>query len=223
MDNTVQKHEQLIGMPAINEKEDNSKNKMSDVVDDVVGEMVDVTSDVSSNETGPVPLEKIVIASDDVCQLKQNRLSATMEALGSEIFRADAIAEKKASFITKRPLEWIEALRGYVDTEHLNTRCELSTKKEKSKEKISIIKTRICFDGNKDVVVSVNCGTGVFRVHTLAISEWIKSEFPKIKSFLKPCNEPPTQAVTLHPMVSMENVFIWVSEGILISSFAGRS
>ena len=114
-----------------------------------------------------------------------------MEDLGREVFRTDAIIEKKASFITSRPLEWIEAIRKYVDTEHLNTRCEISRKKEKLKkielEKISIIKTRICYNGNKEALVSVNCGNGLLRVTTLSIAEWIKNEFPKIKSFLKPC------------------------------------
>ncbi len=182
MEKTVQQTHERIEIPVDSEKEIDIANKMSNIENDTM--MVNVTNKLPA-KSKPSPLNEMRIELSDVCTLKQIRLSSTMEALGKEIFRPDAISEKKASFITSRPFSWLEAVRTYTESGNLKTRCEYSTKKEKSQDKISIIKIRVCFDGNKEAMISINCGTGLFSVKNTAVEEWIKKEFPKLQSSLK--------------------------------------
>ena len=105
-----------------------------------------------------------------------------MKYLKKESFDINAESEKKhIGFYTDNPLLWYNALQEYTVVNDIINRCELKRNKN---DKITICKIHACFNTVKQVLISVNFVTGVITLKGTSVTEWIETQFTKVKEFV---------------------------------------
>ncbi len=138
------------------------------------------------NDDDPIKVQDIVLEPSDICKVDEKKRSGTVHKLGYESFKTNIYKDKQAGFVTKRPLDWFNGLKQYFLSYEINNRCQKSTRIVNKVNKVSICKIRFVSSGTKELTIQMNFVTGVFNVKGPTYSEWIQTEFEKLKTFVPP-------------------------------------
>ena len=161
---------------------------------------IDLDNDTSNNDEyeneeceNLIPIEsnkyelKDISIETIISKFRRNRRSDTMKSLQYEDFTSCETDKKQAGFYTDSPLLWFNAIREYTILNEIVNRCELKRNKN---NQVTICKIHLCFNTTKQVMLSINCVTGVIFLKGIATNEWIETEFSKVREFiLKPIQE----------------------------------
>ena len=153
---------------------------------------LDANANVSAKKS-LTPIRNVIICASNIFRLEKNRRSVTTNCYGMETISPDAATAKQANFLTNQPLRWYQAVSKYNIDKNIINRCEVSTRKDKKVDKVSILKIRMSLEVRNEIVFVINFNTGVINIKGTSCRDWVAKELPKIKTLVDVQEQPDTK------------------------------